>query len=239
MAGLQRRPRWRLRILLLLALTVALLNANWAQGALVANLYGQACPAALLAGARERVAKQYGAVQSAPLIACLQAPALGVSVSHGQTRFAPLLPAVVLLGPEGLNLDVAAHEWSHAELSERVGVLVRSWRMPTWFDEGLAMQVDLRSGYQLQSGARRADALPALATLASGDGFFTADEDLARLRYGYARCVIAQWQAQQASGSDQARALVAWLQQLSLWQRFPAQAFYAVEPQCRADHVPG
>lgn len=51
---------------------------------------------------------------------------------------------VVLIGPKGRdNLDVIAHEMAHCELHSRRGFWA-SRRVPTWFDEVLALQVDQR-----------------------------------------------------------------------------------------------
>lgn len=228
-----RQPQRKVlvRVTLLLALAAALLNASWAQGALVVGLRADDCPAELLIEARERVAGLLGSVLAQPLVGCLAKPALGVDVAYGQTRFAPLLPAVILLGPAGQNVDVIAHEWVHAELANRVGVLVRSWRLPTWFDEGLAMQVDQRPAYRWPAPAGVGIARPQLAQLTNAGQFFTGDTRLARARYGYARCVVAQWRQRAALDLSE------WLAQRSLWQSFPAAQFNRVEGYCPGPDV--
>lgn len=225
---------WGPRTLIFVAVAAALLNASWAQGALVVALRGQSCADELLSAARERVAGLFGSVQSAPLIGCLPEPALGVAVTYGQTRFAPLLPAVVLLGPKGQNLDVAAHEWAHAELSKRLGVLTRSWRVPVWFDEGLAMQVDERPEYQLDQLAAVPGAQPQLEGLATSKQFFSDRAELGRLRYGFARCVVQRWHSVTLQGSDRTPAalLDQWLSKQSLWRVFSTADFYPFESHC-------
>jgi len=55
--------------------------------------------------------------------------------------------ACVVIGREGRNVDVVAHELTHAALFERLGAWNRAW-LATWFDEGVAMQVDDRAPYQ-------------------------------------------------------------------------------------------
>ncbi|MEH0155831.1 DUF1570 domain-containing protein [Limibacter armeniacum] len=50
----------------------------------------------------------------------------------------------IVLGPNGLNIDVISHEMTHAELIHRVGWFNREYEIPTWFDEGLAMMLDHR-----------------------------------------------------------------------------------------------
>lgn len=49
--------------------------------------------------------------------------------------FAPFLPAIILFGPNGQNLDVMAHELVHAELAHRSSALLRIYKIPSWFDE--------------------------------------------------------------------------------------------------------
>lgn len=212
-----------------LAATALLLNASWAQGALVVGLRAQSCDPALLASARDRVQQLFAQVRSRPLFACLEQPLLGVAVPYGQTRFAPGLPAVVLLGPNGQNIDVAAHEWAHAELSARTGVLVRSWRLPTWLDEGIAMQLDHRPEYGAIALTELLSVrpVPQLAAMTNSAGFFTGERDLARLRYGFARCVVGRWLV--ADGRSQ---LTSWLAQQSLWRAIPAAQWQAQARQC-------
>jgi hypothetical protein len=65
---------------------------------------------------------------------------------YGSTHFVGPL-ACVFIGTEGRNVDVVSHELLHAEIFERIGTWVRMTQLPTWFDEGLAMQVDTRSNY--------------------------------------------------------------------------------------------
>lgn len=45
-----------------------------------------------------------------------------------------------------INLDILSHELSHAELCARIGYF-KNVKIPVWFDEGLAMQVDYRKEY--------------------------------------------------------------------------------------------
>ena len=118
---------------------------------------------------------------------------MGAGKVIGTTHFAPGLPAVILLNADGQNVDVMAHEWAHAETAARVGVLHRTYQMPTWLDEGLAMQVDLRPSYNLQALQRlvqQAGRVPRLTQISSPRTFFQAGGN-GRLHYAYSRCVVA------------------------------------------------
>ena len=50
----------------------------------------------------------------------------------------------IILNKEGLNADVLAHEMSHNELMTRVGWWKTKTKIPTWFDEGVALMLDYR-----------------------------------------------------------------------------------------------
>ncbi|RYC71444.1 MULTISPECIES: hypothetical protein [Spirosoma] len=50
----------------------------------------------------------------------------------------------LVLGPEGNNADVIAHELCHDELFARLGWWRVKRQIPVWFNEGLALMVDYR-----------------------------------------------------------------------------------------------
>jgi hypothetical protein len=50
----------------------------------------------------------------------------------------------LILGPDGNNTDVIAHELCHDELFTRVGWWRVKRQIPQWFNEGLALMVDYR-----------------------------------------------------------------------------------------------
>ncbi|RYU90422.1 hypothetical protein [Emticicia agri] len=50
----------------------------------------------------------------------------------------------IVLNKDGLNADVIAHEMSHDELMTRVGWWKTKTKIPTWFDEGVALMLDYR-----------------------------------------------------------------------------------------------
>jgi hypothetical protein len=91
------------------------------------------------------------------------------------THYSPWGPAVVI-GPEGQNEDVVTHELAHPELFSRIGWWQNLTQLPTWFDEGLAMQFDHRETYDERAwdALREAGALVPLENLSDGSGFFDA-----------------------------------------------------------------
>lgn len=98
---------------------------------------------ALLQGAMLRaeaaIQRTYGSVLSRPVVhACLSDQCL--YRFGGQGVFAKVYGNRILLSRRGMNWHFIAHEWSHAELTQRLGIL--AWReMPQWFDEGVAVAV--------------------------------------------------------------------------------------------------
>lgn len=103
------------------------------------------------------------------------------------------LEASVVIHPSGLNLDVIAHEFSHTELFSRIGYLNREKKIPTWFDEGLAMQVDWRPSYSTDSLRSWTDGfidLPRVRSMVSYRQFGSGD---VRLNYSTAKYEVGKW----------------------------------------------
>ena len=115
-----------------------------------------------------------------------------------------LLPAVTQykLGPyivisnNGLDLDIIAHELSHAELYERLGFFKMMFIIPRWFDEGLAMQNDYRNYYSEDTLKVRSDNyrnLPDVKKFTTGGGFNEGTNEQIMLKYMTAKHTIKNW----------------------------------------------
>jgi hypothetical protein len=107
-----------------------------------------------VAEARSRISNSFGEPRATPkvifwkdnsFLAWLKLNAYGTTQFIGSR-------ACVIVGPKGSNVDVVAHELMHVEIFDRVGYWVRMTQLPVWFDEGIAMQVDNRSDYNLPEG---------------------------------------------------------------------------------------
>lgn len=80
----------------------------------------------------------------------------------------------IVISSEGIDLDIIAHEISHAEFFERIGFYNWSFKIPRWFDEGLAMQNDNRAYYSedtLKLKSNNYKNLPDIKKLKSGKQF--------------------------------------------------------------------
>lgn len=145
----------------------------------------------LLSGARARIGTTFDAPRATPLVVFFQDPQLfwplKVNV-YGSTSFVGSRTCV-LVGPEGHNLDVVAHELMHAELAERVGYWQRLTDIPTWFDEGVAMQVDLRSKFDVPQ--RPAIDTSYVRQLTSNWRFSDPDGELLTRNYASAKAEVA------------------------------------------------
>ena len=102
----------------------------------------------LLVDAKTRIAKHYGKINAKPKIIALsgkeELKKYGLNTNPGMLLFTPW-NSYLLLNFQKANIDVTAHELVHAEIVHRVGYLKRQLHIPTWFDEGVAMQVDYRN----------------------------------------------------------------------------------------------
>lgn len=101
--------------------------------------------------------------------------------------------AAIVIGPDGANVDVVAHELLHAEIAHRIGWWNRELRLPVWFDEGLAMQVDYREAYSEEAWQTRTEFganAPEVTKLTSQRSFFT---EKSWLHFATAKHEVARW----------------------------------------------
>ncbi|HTP51853.1 MAG TPA: hypothetical protein VMK42_14255 [Anaeromyxobacteraceae bacterium] len=151
---------------------------------------------ALLAAreARARIERFYARPEGHPiLLACgtFNCFRWHGGIGHGTTYFGNR----VLLSPLAVNPVKAAHEFSHVELSARVGALRALLRVPSWFDEGLAVLVSEDPVFAEDrwlvetSGGATAPALDQLASMAD----WLAATRAHLPAYGTARHEVAAW----------------------------------------------
>ncbi len=95
--------------------------------------------------AKQRVAGLFGAYTATPVVIASYDRDIRTYLknTYGSTYYFPH-SSYVVVGANGLNMDVLAHELTHAELTHRLGYWRRVTQVPLWFDEGVAMQVDNR-----------------------------------------------------------------------------------------------
>ncbi len=104
----------------------------------------------------------------------------------------------VLISPDGFNVDVAAHELTHAELHRRLyqgRIFSFSQSVPLWFDEGVALQNDWREIYDLEacSAAAEMEATPDLDALETPEQFYVSDPQIRHNNYVASKQEVSGW----------------------------------------------
>lgn len=144
-----------------------------------------------LADGKEQIAGLYGAYSADPVI--IAGHTMDVMQAFGDNSYNRVgrtyLTAVatfIILGPDGvLSTDVLSHELAHAEFSARIGHRNRS-KIPSWFDEGLAVQFDgryLESEWRTRTdNGRTAPDLDQIGIIRHGDwlAYATAKHEVGR-----------------------------------------------------------
>lgn len=155
----------------------------------------------LLSNARGRIGEVFGEPRSTPIVVFFNSSTSFWPFQlneYGSTQFVGPRTCV-LVGPKGRNVDVVAHELMHAEIADRVGARAKFTDLPTWFDEGLAMQVDFRPEYDLGRGANLET--KAVRALSSARAFFVPNSDLLTSNYASAKAEVALWTGRVGSSS--------------------------------------
>lgn len=103
----------------------------------------------------------------------------------------------VIIAPNGVNVDVVAHELTHAELHERLYkgklVAIQSY-VPVWFDEGVATQNDYRSQYNDDAWKKATkNGMEKINFAKVESGFASADINTRRLSYTLSKHELKNW----------------------------------------------
>ena len=112
-----------------------------------------------------------------------------------QTVLFPVKKSYISISPEYLNVDVLAHELTHAELKERLSTKALR-KIPTWFDEGLALQNDYREQYEPAMWAEQTDNgknIVAHEDMDTAAEFYSGTKEDRRFRYLNAKHDVAEW----------------------------------------------
>lgn len=145
--------------------------------------------------ARDRVTALYGAPIAKPVTiiaaSAEEAAKFGVTDVPG-TAFVSLTATHVVLNMERFSLDVTAHELMHAELAERLGYWARIRKLPTWFDEGVALQVDRRPQYLNDCTTIGQDEIQRVKSLERPQDFWSTDKAQNIRNYQAAKCAVAE-----------------------------------------------
>ena len=128
----------------------------------------------------------------------------------------------ISVSDEYLNIDIIAHELTHAELHTRLNTKALK-SVPTWFDEGLATQNDYREQYGLDAWIEQTDngknALP-LEDMDTASEFYADPVEDRRFRYLNAKHEVSVWM-----DTHQQKGLLELLDKLNNGEEFDAAYF--------------
>ena len=146
--------------------------------------------------ARERIKETFGAPRAQPLVVFRDSRTFWPLKLNNYASAAFIGSRVcVLIGPQGKNVDIVAHEFMHAELANRVGHWRRNFDVPSWFEEGVAMQVDLRARYNWSNQQGKSEGHGYVRQFNSQRKFNDADDTQLTRNYAAAKAEVAQWLA--------------------------------------------
>jgi hypothetical protein len=106
------------------------------------------------------------------------------------------LGGYVVLSNDGVDEQIIAHEITHTILYNNIGWYKAIYKIPTWFEEGLAMQVDNREKYAIDNVQVKINnglTLPDVSTISTGAQFYTGDDDVITLHYLTAKHIMYGW----------------------------------------------
>ncbi len=107
----------------------------------------------------------------------------------------PVKRSYISISAEYLTVDVLAHELTHAELYERLSVRAHR-QLPTWFNEGIALQNDYREQYGPDAWVEQTDNgrnIVAHVDMDTAVEFYSGTKEDRRFRYLNAKHDVSEW----------------------------------------------
>ncbi len=155
----------------------------------------------LVEEARGRVETFFGEVRSAPVLIVSDDAGKIERLGGDHDTMTVVLGGArsyTAVSSEFLNVDVLAHEMTHAETHRRIYADGRSasGRIPIWFDEGLAVQNDYREPYTEEAWLALTDGgrdVPQLSEYGDAETFFSGTTADRRARYCLAGHEVSAW----------------------------------------------
>jgi len=131
----------------------------------------------LLSSAANCIGEMYGRPESKPIFVFTVDAEAARRWGANETASMHRLPwgACIIIGPQGRNIDVIAHEWLHAEIQHRVGFWNFLKEIPVWFDEGAALTLDYREPFIPPNIDLPGRKINEVKHLISGRDFFSGD----------------------------------------------------------------
>jgi len=140
--------------------------------------------------ARERIKNDIWGQTSNPEILLLNVEKVFGVLPYNQYGSTIVLPhkTCILIGPKGNNVDVVAHEMLHADIAEQIGYF-KFLTLPSWLNEGIAMQVDRRERYKASAILGNAQQVTSI----SGASFYKGSTPQVVSNYAASKLMVKQW----------------------------------------------
>ena len=151
------------------------------------------------AQAKERVTAFFGEMKCLDTTILIICDNVNISKMIGKNEttslFIPEKKDYICLSNDYFNVDVVAHEFTHAELHSHLSPEAQR-RIPAWFDEGLATQNDYREKYNYDNWVIKTDNGKNVTSLEDMDTireFQCSNEEERQFHYLCAKQVIKEW----------------------------------------------
>lgn len=149
----------------------------------------------LLDKSKSRIINKFGAFTASPVIVITGTPEnsnkYGLGTFPGKAFAAPWQEYVVI-NHQVHDINLMAHELMHAQLREILGYWAYQTKFPTWFDEGIAMQVDLREQYNVGYHSFSQQELNRVKTLNKPSKFWTNSKEQDIKNYRTAKAAVQE-----------------------------------------------
>lgn len=155
----------------------------------------------LIGEAHERAKAFFGEVKNHPTVIVSDDKQKLARLGGDHDTFTVMLfqaNSYISVSSKWLNVDDLAHEFTHAEVHTRVfrGGISFDLPIPTWFDEGLAIQNDYREQYGYQTWLNITDngrIVPSIVQYDTAEKFYAGDVEDRRKRYCLAGHELGIW----------------------------------------------
>lgn len=153
------------------------------------------------AAARVRVTEFFGELQSTPTIIICDDPAVIKKLGGDHDTMTIVFFRAfnyIAISSDYLNVDIVAHEMTHAEVHTRLykGKISNRALVPIWFDEGVAMQNDNRENYNEDAWARytnHGEHTIELSAIDTPAKYYAGEVEDRRARFAVSRHELSEW----------------------------------------------
>ena len=149
----------------------------------------------LLNESKERIRNKYGSFTAFPIIVITgstkNARKYGLGNFPGKAFAAPWEQYVVV-NSQSHDVNLLAHELMHAQMREVLGYWAYQTKIPTCFDEGVAMQVDYRERYKVDYKSFSPQEMDRVKMLDSPSIFWTDSKEQDIRNYRAAKAAVQE-----------------------------------------------